>query len=147
MKKYPWDLLYFNGKFQFYEKDKQKLKWKFWVFDPYILKWFRHRIKKKIHQHFFWPKIWLKFSTGCQNQKNKLFNPAPVLSLTPLWSGERRCKLRRLKKTTFPNTTEGLQRTLVPARRFMDRPGKIRFTCSICIYLDSHTFIIKLVTK
>ena len=50
MKKYPWDLLYFNGKLQFYEKNRQKWKWKFWLFDPYILKWFRHRIKKKIHQ-------------------------------------------------------------------------------------------------
>ena len=29
--------------------------------------------KKKIHQKNFWPEKWLKISTGCQNQKKKLF--------------------------------------------------------------------------
>ena len=36
-----------------------------------------------------------------------LFNPSPVLSLTPLWSGERRCKSRRLKIRLFPMPQKG----------------------------------------
>ena len=86
MKKYPWDLLYFNGKLQFYEKNRQKWKWKFWVLDPYILKWFRHRIKKKKStKKFFWAEKWLKISTGCQNQKNNFLKTFRVIFFFFWW--------------------------------------------------------------
>ena len=36
-----------------------------------------------------------------------MLNPGLLLSLTPLWSGERRCKSRRLKIRLFPMPQKG----------------------------------------